>query len=638
MSRTVVLVAVTALLITSATLPTAAQNSVPASAVQAARTPQFAARLAHPAHSSTSPSNPALARQGSRNGPPQGGNYDNGPINGTTDAWTINSGFAVSDTIVVGGTSITGMTFGAWVFPGDVLLSVEISITSSEFGGTTYFDGVVNFVQNGCSTNQYGFNVCTETSVNFTNGPNLAGGTYWVNLQNAVVNNGDPVYWDENSGIGCESEGCPSLASDTSVGTIPSEAFTVLGNGQPTCFESEGSLQIISNLSQQQAGVIGEDGVTIDHAGNLYGAFPTGGNNSAGFAFKLAHFADWVLNPLFNFLGGSNAGDPAGIIVGPNGTLYGGAQGGIQNCGTGGSQDCGLVFNLTPPPTVCKTALCGWDETVAYSFTSESDGTGVINVSSSDQDGNLYGTTSAGGANDAGTVFELTPSGGGWTKTILYTFTGHNDGGTPTQVLAGNDGNLYGLAGSGVFHSGVVFQLTPSGGQWTESVLHAFTGTEVDGGGPGYLVQDNAGNLYGIATTPLPLVGLLFALQKAGSGWTFSTFRVQHSCTPSDFLNESLNNLTIDASGNLFGTGGATDNFPGSFGKTGSGPQQLCFYNYIFKASLDSNGWHYQDLDFLLDTYFGAGGGLAVDTGGNLYGTTLGCGTYNGGTVWERSP
>ena len=146
--------------------------------------------------------------------------YDNGPINGTTDAWTINFGFIVSDTFTLGAaTSVIGLSFGAWLFPGDILESAEVSITSSEFGGTTYFDGNVNFTQSDCTTNQFGFNVCTETG---SFGPaNLNAGTYWLNLQNAVVNTGDPIYWDENSG--------PSQASENSVGTIPSEAFSLLG-------------------------------------------------------------------------------------------------------------------------------------------------------------------------------------------------------------------------------------------------------------------------------------------------------------------------------------------------------------------------------------------------------------------------
>ena len=113
--------------------------------------------------------------------------YSNGPINGTTDAWTINFGFVVSDSFTIGGNGahVNGVSFGAWLFPGDVLQSAEISITDSEFGGTTFFDGIVNFSQNGCVGNQYGFNVCTETGG--FNTLNLADGTYWLNLQNAVV-------------------------------------------------------------------------------------------------------------------------------------------------------------------------------------------------------------------------------------------------------------------------------------------------------------------------------------------------------------------------------------------------------------------------------------------------------------------
>jgi len=155
--------------------------------------------------------------------------YSNGPLDDDTDAWTINSGFVVSDTFTLtSNANVNGFMFNAWVFPGDVVESVEVSLTSSEFGGTDYFDQVVNFTQSNCSVNAYGFNVCLESG-SFS-GPNLAAGTYWLNLDNAIVNTGDPVYWDENSGEGCHSPGCPSLASENSVGTIPSESFTVLGN------------------------------------------------------------------------------------------------------------------------------------------------------------------------------------------------------------------------------------------------------------------------------------------------------------------------------------------------------------------------------------------------------------------------
>jgi len=152
--------------------------------------------------------------------------YSNGPINGNVDGWTINFGFIVSDTFNVSAsdTTITGLDFGAHLFPGDTLTSAELSITSGENGGTSYFNQTVNFTQSNCVISQYGFDVCLESST-FA-GPTLNSGTYWLNLQNASVPSGDPVYWDENSG--------PSSASENTIGTIPSEAFTVLGSQSST--------------------------------------------------------------------------------------------------------------------------------------------------------------------------------------------------------------------------------------------------------------------------------------------------------------------------------------------------------------------------------------------------------------------
>ncbi len=152
--------------------------------------------------------------------------YSNGAINGNTDAWTVNFGFVVSDTFNVSNnnTTITGGSFGMWLFSGDTLTSAELSITSGENSGTSYFDQTVNFTQGACTGNQYGYNVCQENTS--FNGPTLNAGSYWLNLQNASVPSGDPVYWDENSG--------PSSASENSVGSIPSEAFTVLGSSSTT--------------------------------------------------------------------------------------------------------------------------------------------------------------------------------------------------------------------------------------------------------------------------------------------------------------------------------------------------------------------------------------------------------------------
>ena len=176
--------------------------------------------------------------------------YSNGAINGTTDAWTINFGFVVSDTFTTSGGSVNGIAFGAWAFTGDVLQSAEVQISSAEFGGTIFTDQVVNFTQSGCSGNQYGFNVCTETAS--LSPVNLAAGTYWLNLDNAVVNSGDPIYWDENSG--------PSSASENSVGTIPSEAFTVLG-GTSTTSSTTQTVPEPSSIMLFGSGILGLAGV-----------------------------------------------------------------------------------------------------------------------------------------------------------------------------------------------------------------------------------------------------------------------------------------------------------------------------------------------------------------------------------------
>lgn len=613
--RTILLAGLTAVLIPAAVPGLSAQNSAVSTAKPATITPEFTPRD-HPALKPASRPKPAPAHRRS----PQGGTvYSNGPIDGNTYAWTINFGFAVSDSFTVQtATNVNEITFGAWLTPGDVLQTAELSITSQPDGGTSYFDQTVSFSASGCLTNQQAYNVCTETAQGFST-PTLQPGTYWVNLQNALENNGDPVYWDQNNGVGCPSPGCPSQAEQNNdVGTIPSESFTLLGDngGPPPCFGSQGNLQIIHDFTQQQQEGFPASGVTIDRAGNLYGSTAYSGNNGTGFVFKLVRFSGWLLDPLFNFTGGNNGDQPSGVIVGPNGSLYGGAQGGIQNCGTDGSQYCGLVFNLTPRLTACPTTQCSWNEKVPYRFSSESDGSGTINLSAFDHAGNLYGTTISGGAFDEGTVFELMPSGSGWMKTTLYAFTGGTDGSSPIQVLVGNDGNLYGIVIGG---GGAVFQLKRSGGHWTESVIHDFSNEQDEEAG--YLVQDSAGNLYGISNAFFE--GSIFTLQKNGSGWLFDEFNVHHR---GDF--DSLNNLAIDAAGSLYGTG-----------SSGFQDQPFNFFTYIFKASYNvPQGWAYADLDYLGQQSFAAGGGLALDASGNLFGTTSDCGANGYGTVWQLTP
>lgn len=157
--------------------------------------------------------------------------YNNGMLPchlGCTDAWTINQGIVTSDTIfLTANARVTGFDFWAWEFPMDRVLRIGWSITSSENGGTIYGSGTALVDDHGGQLNEYGFDVDQVTLTGLD--VNLAAGTYWLNLSNAVTAMHDPVYWDENSGYACHSPGCPSLASNSQVGTIPSETFDLRG-------------------------------------------------------------------------------------------------------------------------------------------------------------------------------------------------------------------------------------------------------------------------------------------------------------------------------------------------------------------------------------------------------------------------
>jgi hypothetical protein len=130
-----------------------------------------------------------------------------------------------------------------------------VALTSQPFGGTTYFDQVVSFSQTNCVTNAFGdFLVCHENAA--FDGPSLQAGTYWLTLQNAVTQTGDPVYWDENSGTGCTSPGCPSLAESNNAGTIPSESFTIYGGTGTGSTPEPGSATLFATASLSIAGVL----------------------------------------------------------------------------------------------------------------------------------------------------------------------------------------------------------------------------------------------------------------------------------------------------------------------------------------------------------------------------------------------
>ena len=164
--------------------------------------------------------------------------YDNGPISGQTEAWIINYGYVVSNSFTLSPSvqSVSGFAFGAWEFPGDTLTSVQWSLTTAANGGMVIASGTASgssLIDKFLFTNAYGYNV-DQISVSGLSVLSPKGGTYWLNLSNATVPSGNLVAWDENGGVGCTGQGCPSQAvANNGIGPIPSEAFTITGISEP---------------------------------------------------------------------------------------------------------------------------------------------------------------------------------------------------------------------------------------------------------------------------------------------------------------------------------------------------------------------------------------------------------------------
>lgn len=204
-------------------------------------------------------------------------------------------------------------------------------------------------------------------------------------------------------------------------------------------------------------------GLLADGKGGFYGTTAEGGANRDGTVFHVS--SDGTETALHAFAGGSDGISPeAGLIADKSGNMYSTTKYGGTGCANPG---CGTIFKITPNGT----------ETVLYAFTGGADGANPISGLITDKAGNLYGTTEFGGnaggcgGSGCGTVFKL-DSGGA--LTVLYTFTGGNDGGQPVASLVqDNTGNLYGTTLFwGAEGYGVVFELAPNG---KEHVLHSFT-------------------------------------------------------------------------------------------------------------------------------------------------------------------
>jgi len=294
-------------------------------------------------------------------------------------------------------------------------------------------------------------------------------------------------------------------------------------------------------------------GLTVGPDGNFYGVTSSGGIGDYGIVYKLAHSGSgWALFPLYTFKGGDDGAYPVATpVFGPDGALYGTTGGGGGNCNDSG---CGTVYRLAPPASACKAVVCEWTETVLYRATTDN-GYGLAGEVLFDKAGNIYSTVAEGGENDGGYVFELTPYGNGWTSKVLYSFNPfEGDCNDPEAGLVfDSSGNLYGTANTGCFLSGGVFELTPSGSGWTEIIVRAFNDNTDGNGSMAGLTPDGHGDFYGTTFDLGPHGGgTVFELTPSNQGWAFS---IAYAFNSSDDNGQYLTApVSLDASGNLYGT------------------------------------------------------------------------------------
>jgi len=187
------------------------------------------------------------------------------------------------------------------------------------------------------------------------------------------------------------------------------------------------TFSVLHDFTGGSDGLGPEASVTIGPSGVVYGTTGGGGTYGNGTVFKLSRMnSTWVFSPLYEFTGKSDGGHPiGGVVFGPDGALYGTTQ-------AGGDEDDGTVYALRPPATFCRSVTCYWNQTVLHTFTGAPDGFNpwVENLVF-DPAGNIYGTMTNGGTYGGGITFELTPSGGGYTESILHSFGSGMDGAYP---------------------------------------------------------------------------------------------------------------------------------------------------------------------------------------------------------------
>jgi uncharacterized repeat protein (TIGR03803 family) len=232
--------------------------------------------------------------------------------------------------------------------------------------------------------------------------------------------------------------------------------------------------------------------VVFDNQGNLYGMTPTGGDFGIGIVFQLVPQpgGDWKENIIHTFTGGLDGGAASAgrLLIDDQQHVFGVAT-------VGGEFGAGVAFELSP------TASGPWDQKTLYAFKGDPDAGFPYGGLLRDAKGVLYGTTYYDGAYDLGAVYKLEQVSGTWVETVLHDFQGGSDGsGSISGLVFDAAGNLYGTTSEGGAgcNCGTIFKLAPmSTGAWRYGVVHRFTGPPDGGYAYAGLVGDGQGSFYG---------------------------------------------------------------------------------------------------------------------------------------------
>ncbi len=424
--------------------------------------------------------------------------------------------------------------------------------------------------------------------------------------------------------------------------TAPILAATLAAWLAQTAVTHAYTYKVIYNFCSERAcadGANPNSGLTLDAAGNIYGATANSWSDYGGDIFELSPTAKggWRFQKLKSKLQSPNGH----FVIDTNGNLYGTAAG-------GGSKGFGVVFELVKNG---ESRHPTWKELISFSefdpngwspsgLTYQGASTGALYDGISP----LFGTTDAGGSKDLGVAYTLTLSNDTWNETVLYSFCSQRnckDGENPEPVIMDTDGNLFGYAVTfskkGKPYS-LAFEIQNDGSNWSETVIHKFctlrkcadgnfaTSTpffDTDG--------DLLGNTYEGGDGHKSCCGVLFQLSPQGTNSPYTvltSFCETHNCVDGA---EPTTDIVMDAAKNVFGATSTGGRYRTDLNHLGGGTV------YEWNGTALQTLYSFCKLKDCADGEYPAAG-LVMDASGNLFGATSDGGKHGEGVVFELSP